>query len=190
MKAIAVFCGARHGAKPEYTAAARNLGSALAEREMTLVYGGGNVGLMGEVALSCLAAGGKVIGVIPEFMAKRELALAACSELILVDSMHERKARMAELASGFIAMPGGFGTLDELFEILTWSQIGLHGKPVGLLNTLNYYDSLTHFLKETVAEGFLAEKEYSKLYSAGEPAALLDLLANSPGALEGQWWKT
>ncbi|AZN35997.1 LOG family protein [Iodobacter ciconiae] len=190
MKSVAVFCGAKHGIQPEFTTAARELGAVLAEREITLVYGGGHVGLMGEVATACLDAGGKVIGVIPEFMVVRELALEACSELIIVDSMHTRKAKMAELAGGFIAMPGGFGTLDELFEILTWSQVGLHGKPVGLLNTGNYYDSLTKFLEETVAAGFLAAAEYSKLQSASDPRDLLNILASQPGVMEGMWWKT
>jgi uncharacterized protein (TIGR00730 family) len=189
MNSIAVFCGAKHGTSPLFTEAARDLGMALAEREITLVYGGGHVGLMGEVATACLAANGRVIGVIPEFMVVRELALEACSELIIVDSMHSRKAKMAELASGFVAMPGGFGTLGELFEILTWSQIGLHAKPVGLLNTANYYDSLAKFLEEAVAAGFLAEAEYRKLQSAATPAALLDILSVLPGSIEGQWWK-
>ncbi|AMC33874.1 TIGR00730 family Rossman fold protein [Janthinobacterium sp. B9-8] len=189
MKSVAVFCGAKHGVQPEFTAAARELGVVLAEREITLVYGGGHVGLMGEVATACLDAGGKVIGVIPEFMAVRELALEACTELVIVDSMHSRKAKMAELAGGFIAMPGGFGTLDELFEILTWSQIGLHSKPVGLLNTGNYYNLLTKFLEETVAAGFLEAAEYSKLQLAADPRNLLDILANMPGSIEGQWWK-
>ncbi|STQ90774.1 LOG family protein [Iodobacter fluviatilis] len=189
MKSIAVFCGARHGLRPEFTAAARELGALLAEREITLVYGGGHIGLMGEVATACLNAGGQVIGVIPEFMVERELALESCTELIVVDSMHSRKAKMAELADGFIAMAGGFGTLDEVFEILTWSQIGLHAKPVGLLNTANYYDALTKFLEGAIAAGFLAEAEYHKLQSAHTPAALLDILSRLPSVPEGQWWK-
>ncbi|BCL74935.1 putative cytokinin riboside 5'-monophosphate phosphoribohydrolase [Jeongeupia sp. HS-3] len=188
MKSVVVFCGSRHGAKPEYTEAARTLGRLLAERQIALVYGGGNVGLMGEVAHASLDAGGRVVGVIPEFMAERELALAACSELLIVDSMHTRKARMAELADGFIAMPGGFGTFDELFEILTWAQIGLHGKPVGILNTVGYYDALLGFMRQTVNEGFVHAKENDRIVVGAEPADLLDRLAATP-VLPARWGK-
>ncbi|WP_035056848.1 LOG family protein [Andreprevotia chitinilytica] len=188
MKAVAVFCGSRHGENPAFAAATRELGRLLAERDLALVYGGGKVGLMGEVAESCLAAGGKVIGVIPDFMVERELALQTCTELHIVDSMHTRKARMAELADAFVALPGGFGTFDELFEILTWGQIGLHGKPVGMLDTAGYYAGLREFLGKTVAEGFVRDAEFAKLQFATEPAVLLDRLAATP-LLPARWAK-
>ncbi|WP_432720022.1 TIGR00730 family Rossman fold protein [Jeongeupia wiesaeckerbachi] len=188
MKSLVVFCGSRHGARPEYADAAKALGRLLAERQIALVYGGGNVGLMGDVAHASLDAGGRVVGVIPDFMVERELALTACSELLVVDSMHTRKAKMAELADGFIAMPGGFGTFDELFEILTWSQIGLHGKPVGLLNTAGYFDLLLGFIRQTVTEGFVREAEAERIVVASESAALLDALAATP-VLPARWAK-
>ncbi|KAF0814257.1 LOG family protein YvdD [Andreprevotia sp. IGB-42] len=180
MKSVAVFCGSRHGANPAYGDAARATGRLLAEQGLTLVYGGGHVGLMGEVAQSCLQAGGRVIGVIPEFMVGRELALVGCTELHVVDSMHTRKAMMADLADAFIALPGGFGTFDELFEILTWGQIGLHGKPVGVLDVAGYYSGLQDFLQKTVQEGFVHDAECAKLQFADEPARLLELLMNTP----------
>ncbi|WP_283148674.1 TIGR00730 family Rossman fold protein [Silvimonas soli] len=188
MKSVVVFCGSRHGERPEYAAAARELGQLLAQRELTLVYGGGRVGLMGVMAQAALEAGGKVIGVIPEFMQERELGLTECTELIVVDSMHTRKARMAELADAFIAMAGGFGTFDELFEILTWGQIGIHGKPVGVLNTAGYYDGMRQFLDATMTEGFVRESELAKLQCADTPAALLDQLAATP-LLPARWAK-
>ncbi|MBB5189757.1 hypothetical protein HNQ50_000467 [Silvimonas terrae] len=188
MKSVVVFCGSRKGERPEYLAAARELGQVLAERELTLVYGGGRVGLMGAVAEAALDAGGKVIGVIPAFMRERELALAQCTELIVVDSMHTRKARMAELGDAFIAMAGGFGTFDELFEILTWGQIGIHGKPVGLLNTAGYYTGLYQFLGQTVTEGFVHDGELAKLQMADTPTALVERLAATP-VLPARWQK-
>ena len=189
MKAVAVYCGARHGARPEYTAAARELGAELARRDLTLVYGGGHVGLMGVVADACLAAGGKVVGVIPQFMVERELAMRGLTELHITDSMHERKAIMAERADAFIALPGGFGTLDEMFEILTWRQIGLHDKPIGLLNIGGYYSGLLSFVARAVEEGFVGESESTFLQMQATPAALLDDLALLPGIPEGQWQK-
>ena len=188
MKNVAVFCGSRPGINPVYVQDARLLGRLLAERGLALVYGGGKVGLMGEVAENCLAAGGTVIGVIPEFMVERELALRACSELHVVDSMHTRKAKMAEIADAFIALPGGFGTFDELFEILTWGQIGLHGKPVGVLDSAGYYAELRGFLHKTVAEGFVRDSEFSKLQFAATPAVLLEQLANTT-ILPAKWAK-
>ena len=188
MKSVVVFCGSRHGEKPDYAAAAQQLGQLLAQRSLTLVYGGGRVGLMGEVANATLQAGGQVVGVIPSFMSERELALRECTELIEVDSMHTRKARMAQLADAFIALPGGFGTFDELFEILTWSQIGLHGKPVGVLNTAGYYDGMRSFLDTTVQEGFVHAGEHAKLQFADTPARLLDQLAATP-LLPAKWAK-
>lgn len=190
MKSVAVFCGARHGNRPEYTAAARELGAELAKRDLTLVYGGGHVGLMGVVADACLAAGGKVVGVIPQFMVERELAMHGLTELHVTDSMHTRKAMMAERADAFIALSGGFGTMDELFEILTWRQIGLHDKPIGLLNTQQYYSGLISFLTRAVEDGFIGDTESTFLQLADTPATLLDDLALLPGQPEGIWEKS
>ncbi|HSC80836.1 MAG TPA: TIGR00730 family Rossman fold protein [Chitinolyticbacter sp.] len=180
MQHVVVFCGARHGTDPAHTAAARQLGAALAAGGRTLVYGGGHVGLMGEVADGALAAGGRVIGVIPHFMVERELAHGGLSELVVVDSMHTRKARMAELADAFVAMPGGFGTLDELFEILTWAQIGLHGKPVALLNTLGYFDGLLAYMRTAAQGGFVRMDEVERLVVDADVETLLQRLAAIP----------
>ena len=190
MKSVAVFCGARHGNRPEYAAAARELGTELAKRGLKLVYGGGHIGLMGVVADACLAAGGEVLGVIPQFMVERELAMRGLTELHITDSMHTRKAMMAERADAFIALSGGFGTLDAFFEILTWRQIGLHDKPIGLLNTENYYAGLLSFLTRAIEDGFIGETESHFLQLADTPAALLDDLALLPGKDTGKWMRT
>ena len=187
MKSVAVFCGARHGASPEYTLAARMLGAEIAQRGMTLVYGGGHVGLMGVVADACLAAGGQVVGVIPDFMVARELAMDGLTELHVTDSMHSRKALMAERADAFIALPGGFGTLDELFEILTWRQVGLHSKPIGLLNVDGYYSGLLSFITRAIEEGFVGETESVFLQMQDTPAKLLDDLTLLPQGPEREW---
>lgn len=187
MKSVAVFCGARHGSDPVYTLAARDLGVEIARRGLALVYGGGHVGLMGEVADACLAAGGEVVGVIPDFMVARELAMQNLTELHVTDSMHSRKALMASRADAFIALPGGFGTLDELFEILTWRQIGLHGKPIGLLNIAGYYSSLLDFVAKATDAGFVGARERGFLRVAETSAAILDALAISPQPITGEW---
>jgi uncharacterized protein (TIGR00730 family) len=174
MRRICVFCGARPGKNPAYVAAARLLGEALARHQIELVYGGGHVGLMGAVADAVLKAGGKVIGVIPEFLVAREQAHPGVTELIVVPSMHERKAQMAELADGFIAMPGGYGTFEELCEILTWAQLGLHQKPHGLLNVAGYYDALIQLFDHSVAQEFLSPDARDLLIEETEPVALLD----------------
>ena len=155
MKRVCVFCGSNGGARPEYGDAARMLAGVMARRGLGLVYGGGNVGLMGMLADSMLQAGGEVIGVIPQSLVAKEVAHHGVTELRIVDTMHQRKALMNELSDAFIALPGGFGTLDEFFEILTWSQLGIHGKPSGLLNVSGYYDSLLAMLDHAVAEQFL-----------------------------------
>ncbi|HTT75146.1 MAG TPA: TIGR00730 family Rossman fold protein [Candidatus Binataceae bacterium] len=155
MKRICVFCGSNPGAKPVYVQAARELGNELAARGIGLVYGGATVGLMGEVARAVLAGGGEVIGVIPRPLASKEIAFTALADLRIVGSMHERKAAMADLADGFIALPGGLGTLEEFCEILTWGQLGIHRKPCGLLNAENYYAALLAFLDHGVKEGFI-----------------------------------
>src|SRR5512142_817811 len=155
MKRVCVFCGSSVGVNPEYARMARRLGGALARRGMGLVYGGGGIGLMGAVADAALDAGGEVVGVIPRALQLRELAHANLTALHVVGSMHERKAKMAELSHAFVALPGGMGTLEELAEILTWAQLGLHQKPCGLLDVAGYYQPLVGFFDRAVAEGFL-----------------------------------
>lgn len=182
MNRLCIFCGSSAGRRPEYRAAAAAVGRLLAERGLELVYGGGNVGLMGVVADTCLAAGGGVIGVIPEALVGREVAgraveHAGLTRLEVVDSMHTRKARMAELADGFIALPGGFGTFEELFEILTWAQLGFHQKPIGLLDVAGYYEPLLALCDRAVAEGFLGAGNRELLVARTEPAPLLEALA-------------
>lgn len=155
MKSICVFCGSNVGAKPIYTDIAREVGQRLLEKNITLIYGGGSIGLMGVVANEIMRGGGKVIGVIPHFLNRKEVGHHGVSELILVDTMHERKAKMATLADGFLTLPGGMGTLDETIEILTWAQLGLHHKPVGILNVDGYYDMLDQYFDHMVGQGFL-----------------------------------
>ncbi len=177
MKRICVFCGSATGARPAYAEAARDLGEALVARGLGLVYGGGSVGLMGVLADAVLAAGGEVIGVIPGPLASRELAHAGLTALHVVDSMHERKAMMASLCDGFVALPGGLGTFEETLEVLTWAQLGIHRKPVGVLNVEGYWDGLRHLLAHAVGEGFV-RPEYAALLLFGTTAAeLLDRVA-------------
>jgi uncharacterized protein (TIGR00730 family) len=152
---LCVFCGSNHGARPEFDAAARDLGATLADEGIALVYGGGRVGLMGVIADAVLGKGGNVIGVIPHALDTKELAHDGLTEMHAVDSMHERKALMADLSDGFIALPGGLGTLDEFFEIATWAQLGIHTKPCGLLNVAGCFDKLIAYLDHTVAEQFV-----------------------------------
>lgn len=166
MKRLCVFCGSNHGHSPAFTILARTLGETIAERGIELVYGGSHVGLMGVVADAALARGGKVIGVLPRFMAEKELAHTGLTELHLVDTMHERKRLMAELAEGFVALPGGFGTLEEIFEALTWGQLHLHKFPCALLNAEGYYDPLVTFLGNTVSAGFVRAELMSALIVA------------------------
>jgi uncharacterized protein (TIGR00730 family) len=181
LRSVCVFCGSKSGNAPAYTAAAAALGTALAERAIRLVYGGGNSGLMGVMADSCMAAGGEVVGVMPGALADREVAHRGITKLHIVGSMHERKALMAQLADAFIALPGGFGTFDELFEIVTWRQIGLHGKPIGLLDVRGYYQPLLQMADHAVAEGFIKPDDRSNLLSAEDPALLLASLSISAG---------
>jgi|SRR5688500_16607131 uncharacterized protein (TIGR00730 family) len=180
LRRVCVFCGSKHGVRPEYTEAARAMGSALAAAGIDLVYGGGRVGLMGEVADAVLEAGGEVIGVIPHHMSDREIAHYGLTDLRIVGSMHERKALMYELSDGFVALPGGLGTLEELFEITTWSQLGLHAKPTGLLDVDGFYGPLVGFLDQLVSEGFVAERHRRLLRVAATPAAILERLAAFP----------
>lgn len=173
MKRICVFCGSRPGVRPAYRAAAEAVGGLLAERGIELVYGGGNVGLMGIVADACLAAGGRVVGVIPRALLEWEVGHEGLTRLEVVDSMHTRKARMAELADGFIALPGGLGTFEELFEILTWAQLGFHSKPVGLLNVDAYYQPLVQMMERGVSEGFMKAENRGLLLVEDNAQALL-----------------
>ena len=181
LRRVCVFCGSKHGARPEYAEAAGAMAAALVQSGIDLVYGGGRVGLMGVVADAVLAAGGEVIGVIPDHMSDREIAHFGLTELRIVGSMHERKALMYELSDGFVALPGGLGTLEELFEITTWSQLGLHAKPTGLLDVSGFYAPLVEFLDRLVTEGFVSERHRRLLRVAAEPEALLDRLAAFPG---------
>ncbi len=176
MNSIAIYCGSAVGNQPIYAAQAAALGRELARRGLTLVYGGGHAGLMGAVADAALAAGGRVVGVIPEFMMAREWGHQGCTELHVVETMHERKQLMADLADGYLALPGGFGTLEELFEVLTWGQLELHAKPVGLLNVAGFYDPLLTLIEHLRTEGFLHLAGERRVVAAAEPAALLDLL--------------
>lgn len=173
MKRVCVFCGSSHGVRPAYTEAARRMGTLVAGRGITLVYGGGNVGLMGELADAALGAGGEVIGVIPRSLADREVAHLGLTDLRIVSSMHERKAMMAELSDAFIAMPGGMGTYEELFEVITWSQLGLHKKACGLLDVEGFYAPLVAFVDRAVSEGFIKPAHRGIVVSDADPAALL-----------------
>ncbi len=174
IKRICVFCGSSSGSKPQYVEMARKLGRTLARRGVGLVYGGGSIGLMGALADGALAAGGEVIGVIPKALQLRELAHARLTSLHVVSSMHERKAKMAELAHGFIALPGGMGTLEEFAEILTWGQLGLHMRPCGLLDVAGYYRPLIAFFDDAVAQGFVRPQHRQLVMVAEDPDALLD----------------
>jgi len=177
LKRVCVYCGSSSGDDPAYAGAARELGALLAQRGLGLVYGGGRVGLMGTIADAVLAAGGNVIGVIPEMLVKMEVAHLGLADLRVVGSMHERKALMVELADAFIALPGGFGTLEEFSEVLTWAQLGLHRKPQGLLNIAGYYDPLLAFFDRAVAANFIRLAHRGLVISETDPARLLDLLA-------------
>lgn len=177
MKRICVFTGSNPGARTDYADAAKELGRLLTARGHELVYGGGRVGLMGVIADAVLAHGGKVIGVIPEALAAKEIAHSRLTELRIVRSMHERKATMAELSDAFIALPGGLGTLEEFFEVITWAQLGLHAKPVGIMNVSGYYDPLFAFLDRAVDERFVKSEHRAMIIMAHSPADLLDRLS-------------
>jgi uncharacterized protein (TIGR00730 family) len=176
MKRLCVFCGSSSGDRQVYADDARRLGRTLARAEITLVFGAGHVGLMGILADAVLAEGGRAIGVIPRSLMERELAHQRLTELHVVESMHARKALMAEHADAFAALPGGVGTADELFEIITWAQLGLHARPIALLNTAGYFDRLLDWIDHMVAEGFLRPRERRVVRVADTPEQLLDLL--------------
>ncbi len=182
MKSIAVYCGASIGAKPLYAEAARALAAALVEHNIGLVYGGGKVGLMGVIADEVLRLGGEATGVIPRVLIEREVGHEGLTRMFVVKDMHERKAMMSDLAQGFIAMPGGMGTLEELFEMLTWSQLGIHAKPVGLLNVDGFYDGLVGFVRHQQQEGFVRAQHADLILVERESAALIHRLRAAAGA--------
>ena len=187
LKRVCVFCGSSPGAHEEYADAARALGRAMAARGIGLVYGGGNVGLMGIVADTVMEAGGEAIGVIPEGLLAREVGHAGLTELHVVRSMHERKAMMADLSDAFIALPGGFGTLEEFFEVLTWSQLGIHRKPCGLLNAAGFYDGLLAFFEHARDERFIRDAHRALVLDDTDPERLLDRLAAFEPPVVQKW---
>ena len=187
MKRILVFCGSSPGRLPDYSEATGELGRLLAERDLEIVYGGASVGLMGALADAALAAGGTVIGVIPSRLVEHEIAHAGLTKLHVVETMHERKALMAELSDGVIALPGGTGTLDELFELCTWSQLGLHHKPLGLLDIADYWQPLLRFLEHAVNERFLRAEHLGTLLVERSAPALLDRLASYQHSARDKW---
>ncbi|MEA2134217.1 MAG: hypothetical protein QOC68_2126 [Solirubrobacteraceae bacterium] len=187
MKRVCVFSGSSPGADLAYRAAAGDLGRGLAERGIELVYGGAHVGLMGVVADAALEGGGRVVGVIPQSLVDREIAHPGLSDLRVVDSMHERKAQMAELADAFVALPGGVGTLEELFEVYTWNQLGLHAKPLGLFNVRGYFDGLVRFLDHAVAERFVTPAHRAMLLVGQDLGELLDGLAGWEAPAQPKW---
>lgn len=184
---VAVYCGSSAGVDPKFAAAAAELGSALAGAGRTLVYGGGDVGLMGIVADAAMDAGGKVIGVIPEHLVRHELAHHRVTSLEVTDSMHERKARMAELATGFVALPGGFGTFEEVLEILTWTQLGLNRHPVILLDVAGFYQRLFDFFDHAVESGLLKERHRAAALRASSVAEAIELLERDHGEVAPKW---
>jgi len=187
VRSLCVFCGSSSGVNPAFAAAAATLGTELASRGIGVVYGGGNVGLMGILADAVIAAGGRITGVIPHGLVARELAHAGVTELRVVHSMHERKALMAALSDGFVTLPGGFGTLEEFAEAVTWTQLGVHAKPCGLLNVDGYYDALLAFFRHALAEQFLRPTHSEIVVSASDPIGLLNQLAAWQPPAVGRW---
>jgi uncharacterized protein (TIGR00730 family) len=185
-RSLAVYCGSSAGSDSRWVRLARSVGTLLAERGIRLVYGGGGVGMMGALADAVLAGGGEVTGVIPHFLNTRELKHEGVTDMRVVETMHERKMLMVDLAEGFIALPGGFGTLDELFEVLTWSQLGIHSRPTAVLNTEGYFDGILTCLDGMVTRGFLRAEDRARLVSANEPGALLAAMEHwrAPDALK------
>jgi uncharacterized protein (TIGR00730 family) len=188
LRSICVFCGSRPGNDPAFIAAAADLGRAIAARGITLVYGGARVGLMGSVANAALEAGGRVVGVIPKALVSKEIAHDDLSELFLTETMHDRKDRMIALSDAFVALPGGFGTYDELFETITLAQVGLHDKPNALLDTNGYFQPLITLLRHTIAHGFAAPEHEGLVVIENDPVRLLDALASwEPPPLGRKW---
>ena len=187
MQSVCVFCGSSPGLDPAYTEAAHSLGRTLAKANIRLVFGGGHVGLMGVVSNAAIEAGGEAIGVIPKFLVERELAHTGLTDLRIVGSMHERKAMMSDLSEGFITLPGGTGTLEEFFEILTWAQLGEHEKPCGLLNVAGYYDPLLTVFDQMVNRGFLSEPNRDLVLVESEPERLLQRLESYQPPKTAKW---
>lgn len=187
LRGVAVYCGSNHGTEPDYAEVAERLGTLLAQRGIHLVYGGGKVGLMGVVADAVLAGGGSVTGVIPQHLWDKEVGHDGLTELLIVDSMHERKLAMADRADAFIALPGGVGTFEELFEAITWTQLGIQEKPVGLLDVAGFYRPLLDFLDQTVQRGFVREAHRRAVLDSDDPADLLDRFATWAPADLGKW---
>lgn len=187
MKAVCVYCGSGSGRLEAYAEAAKALGTALVARDLTLVYGGASIGLMGLIADTVLAAGGRAIGVMPDGLARREVAHKHLTELHITQTMHQRKTLMAELADGFVALPGGLGTLEELFEVWTWSQLGIHAKPCGMLNAAGYYDGLLTFLDHATAEAFVRPQHREALLVDTDAERLLDQMASWRHQPETKW---
>jgi len=187
MKRITVFCGSSFGTDDVYKSQAKLLGKTLAEHQIELVYGGANVGLMGAVADGVLENGGKAIGVLPNFLKSKEIAHERLTKLILVETMHERKTKMNELCDGVIALPGGFGTLEEFFEMLTWAQLGLHKKPIAILNTAGFYDSLITFIQTMVDKGFLKEVNRDMILVSDDIDKLIAMMKNYVAPEVAKW---
>ncbi|MBL7670668.1 MAG: TIGR00730 family Rossman fold protein [Bdellovibrionaceae bacterium] len=181
---VCIFCGARAGHDPRWIAEAAKMAQIVTRQGVKLIYGGGHTGLMGVIADSALAAGGLVVGVIPASLQEQEMAHQGLSELFVVGTMHERKALMAQLSSAFIALPGGFGTLDEFFEILTWRQLGIHSKPIALLNSNGYFDSLLNFCERAVVDGFISKSDFDGVIIESDPDRLWERVINEAGARE------
>jgi uncharacterized protein (TIGR00730 family) len=187
MKAVCVYCGSSDGARPLYAEAAKAFGRALVKADLALVYGGGKVGLMGVIANEVMAAGGRAIGVIPELLVNKEVGHDGLTELHVVPDMHQRKKMMADLSDAFVAMPGGAGTLEELFEVFTWAQLGYHQKPVAVLNIDGFYDPLVSMLRHTVDEGFMQQKYFDILQIDADPEALIGKLQRYQPPVADKW---
>ena len=190
MDSVCIFCGSSDGAHTDYLEAARDIGRLLADRGLRMVYGGGRVGLMGSAADAALDAGGEAVGVIPEDLRQKEIAHTALTKLHVVGSMHERKALMSDLSDGFLALPGGYGTLEEFMEVLSWAQLGLHEKPCGLLNVNGFYDPLSIFLDKAVEEGFVHPNHRSLVLMESDPRKLLDRMARHTPPVTKKWIET
>jgi uncharacterized protein (TIGR00730 family) len=189
MKRLTVFCGSNPGNHPSYLLECEKLAELMVSKGIELVYGGGNVGLMGHIADSVLSRGGKVIGIIPERLVDKEVAHSGLTELIVVKTMHERKAKMAELCDGFIALPGGIGTLEEIMEVFTWTQLGYHSKPCALLNVNGFYDSLNMFLEHMVTSKFLRKEHKESLLISDDPKYLIEQMESSKIVYQDKWLK-
>ncbi|MEB0140042.1 MULTISPECIES: TIGR00730 family Rossman fold protein [unclassified Undibacterium] len=187
MKSICVYCGSAAGVSPAYAAAARELAATLVAQDLHLIYGGGNVGLMGIVADEVMRLGGRVTGVIPQALMDKEVGHTGLTQLHVVNNMHERKALMAQLSDAFIALPGGIGTLEELFEVFTWAQLGFHNKPLGLLNVAGFYDGLLTFLSHAQTQGFLLSTHLDLLFAETEAAALLEKFSTYQAPTRHKW---